>query len=147
MWQPAVTRTTLTVQASGTPWIPPNPYTATSGKGHVTKGLIGSNLDDAVARVLAPLRGTLTGSLSATGKPTLKSKGKAVSTLKAGRYKFAITDRDPEHAFTIQTAQGKATGLTGAAFVGTRSKTVTLKAGQWMYSSGLGKTYAFRVTG
>ena len=140
MNQPAATRTVLTTLASGSPTIPPTPYSKTSDKGQTFKDLLGS----AVAKAL---RGTLAGTVSANGKPTLMMRGKTVSTLKAGRYKFVITDQSPKRGFTIQAVKGKSTELTGIEFVGKRSPTVKLKAGEWMYSSGGGKAHYFRVTG
>ncbi len=94
------------------------------------------------------LLGTLTGTLSASGKPTLTSKGKAVSTLKTGRYTFAITDQDPKASFTIQASKGGPTNLTGATFVGKHSVTVTLTTGKWTFYTSPGKksTSTFVVT-
>jgi hypothetical protein len=136
--QPSLTRTTFSTQTSGTPLVPKTPYTATSGKGTTFGDLFGS--------AIKKLSGTLTGTLSAGGKPALTSKGRPVSTLKAGRYKFVITDRDPKHSFKIQAVKGKPTTLSGVRFVGKKSLTLRLTAGQWKYTSGLGKAFIFRVT-
>jgi hypothetical protein len=144
--QPSVTRSVFTTLASGSPPIPThNAYTPTSGKGTTSQDIVGSGISAAV-------RGTLTGTLSASGKPTLTSKGKTVSTLKAGRYVFAITDKDPKASFILQIHQTgflapKSTDLTGVEFVGTQRKIVTLKTGKWMYYAGRGKFYHFEVTG
>jgi hypothetical protein len=129
---------------SGTPTAPQSPYTPTSGKGTVSKDIVGSAIE-AARRVT--LKGTLSGTLTADGKPTLMSKGKTVSSLKAGRYKFVITDQDPKGSFIIQAVKKRSTDLTGVEFVGKRSATVTLKAGRWMYYSDLGKAHYFLVTG
>ncbi len=98
------------------------------------------------------MRGTLTGTLSASGKPTLTSKGKTVSILKPGRYVFAITDNDPKASFNLVIHQTgfvapKPANLTGVAFVGKQRKIVTLKAGTWMYYAGGGRFYHFHVIG
>jgi hypothetical protein len=127
--QPGVTRTTFTTQASGSPTTPASPYTPTSGKGTPSQDIVGSDIKPA-------LRGTLVGTLSAKGTPTLRSKGKSISVLRAGRYKFAITDQDPKASFVLQAVGGKPKELTAADFVGKHSVTVTLDAGRWMFSSG-----------
>jgi hypothetical protein len=138
--QPAVTRTAITVLATGTPPVPKSPYSATSGKGTLQQDLIGSQAAQTA------LKGTLAGSLSPAGKPTLTSKGKAVSIIKAGRYRFAINDQDPKASFTLQAVDGKPTDITASAFVGKHSRYVTLKAGRWMYFSDAKKAFYFRVT-
>jgi hypothetical protein len=146
MSQPSVTRSVFTTLASGSPPIPTkNAYTPTSGKGTTSQDIVGSGISAAV-------RGTLTGTLSANGKPTLTSKGKTVSTLKAGRYVFAITDQDPKASFILVIHQTgflapKSNDLTGVAFVGKQRKIVTLKAGTWMYYAARGKFYHFQVVG
>jgi hypothetical protein len=143
--QPSATRSVFTTLASGSPTVPNSPYGPTSGK--VTAS---TDIACSACKTTAKLRGTLTGTLSAAGKPTLTSKGKAVSILKAGRYRVAITDQDPKGSFTIKQHQTgptdlKSTDLTGLEFVGKRSKIVTLRAGVWMYYSGRGQYYHFRV--
>jgi hypothetical protein len=140
--QPAATRTAFTTLATGTPQAPTSPYGATSGKGETQQQLAGSGN--------VPFRGTLKAALSASGKPTLTtSKGKAVQTLKAGQYIFAITDQDAKGSFTLQRIkQGsgfKPNELTGVRFVGKNSRMLTLKAGKWMYSAGGAKPASFIV--
>ncbi len=136
--QPAVTRTALTVLQSGTAPVPKTPYTATSDKGQTFSDIVGS----AVRNVL---RTKLTGTLSATGKPTLTKQGAAVSKLKAGNYRFVITDRDSKHSFTLKAVNGKSTGLSGVRFVGKKTTNIRLSPGRWMYTAG-GKAYYFQVT-
>jgi hypothetical protein len=141
--QPSVTHTTLTTLASGSAPIPTKtPYNATSGQGTASTDIVGSSA----------IKGTLTGMLSAAGKPTLTSKGKTVSTLKAGRYVFAISDHDAKAGFIIQVHQTATTApkpiyLTGIAFVGTQKKIIALKAGKWMYYSGRATFQHFQVVG
>ncbi len=139
--QPAATRTTLTTLASGTPTAPASPYSSTTGPGSVSTDVVGSGIK-------TTLLGTVAGTLSASGRPTLTSNGKAVSTLKAGRYRFAVVDKDPKAGLVLRgPTPGSATSLTGVKFVGRHSATVTLKAGRWLYSSGVGKARSFLVTG
>jgi hypothetical protein len=142
--QPTLTRTTINVALTGTPPVPlKSPYDKLSGKGSTQTELAGSG---------APkFQGTLTAALSANGKPTLMMKGKPVSILKTGSYKFAITDQDSKGGFTLQRIKlgsgFKPNDLTGVRFVGTNSRTLTLKAGKWAYSSGRGTAYDFLVVG
>jgi hypothetical protein len=139
--QPAVTKTVLTTLAAGTPLATPQ----NSGSGG---GQSSSSSMDIVGSAIHRIRGTLIGVLSADGSPTLAFDGRAVSTLKAGRYTFNITDRDASGAFTLQApSHGSAIGLSGVSFVGTRVTTVTLKPGRWTYFSGAGNVHAFVVTG
>ena len=142
--QPAVTRTTINVALTGTPPVPTkSPYDKLSGKGSTQGELAGSGA--------AKFQGTLTATLSAHGKPALMIKGKPVSILKTGSYKFAITDQDSKGSFTLQRIKlgsgFKPNDLTGVKFVGRNSKTLTLKAGKWAYSSGHGTAYDFLVVG
>jgi hypothetical protein len=136
--QPNVTRTALTVLATGTPTQPTSPYSATTGKGSTFADLVGS----AIAKAL---RGSLTATITANGKPVLLRGGKTISSLKAGRYRFVVVDQSPNRAFTIES-KGKTLSLTGNRFVGKRSVTVLLKAGDWTYSAGVGKGRLFTVT-
>jgi hypothetical protein len=113
----------------------------------VSQDLVGSAIEGVRlgGGAAGPLRGTLTGTLSVAGKPVLTNKGMPLSTLKTGRYKFQITDRDPKRGLTIQAVKGRSTGLTGVKFVGDRSATVLLSPGKWMYTSGVGKPHYFNV--
>jgi hypothetical protein len=148
--QPSVAHATFTTLASGTPLVPTSPYGKTSGKGSTQQQLAGS-------AVKAAVMGTVTGTLSKNAKwPTLTNKGKAVSVIKAGRYRFTITDQDPKHGVTLQavdtgssmitTTPKVSQDLTGVAFVGKHSTFVTLTPGQWRYFSDPGKAVYFRVT-
>ncbi len=139
--QPGVTRTALTILGSGSPTVPQGPTGPGGGRASTSTDIVGSGIKTA-------LRGTLLGTLTASGKPVLKSKGKPVSTLTAGRYRFTITDRDPKGSFIILGPKSaSATNLTGVKFVGKRSATVRLTAGRWTYYAGLGHIRSFVVTG
>jgi hypothetical protein len=107
----------------------------------------GKPSQDVVGSALVPFRGTLNGTVSAAGKLTLTSKGKGVSTLKAGRYTIAVTDMTPKSGFIVQEIRRQAMTVTGVSFVGKRSVTVELKAGQWMFYSAAGKKSYFIVLG
>ena len=79
---------------------------------------------------------TLDASLAATGKPKLALKGKAVKSLAAGKYKLVVTDSSKRDAVTLQRTGARATTLSTVAFVGKKTVSVTLAAGQWkLYAS------------
>jgi hypothetical protein len=87
-------------------------------------------------------RGTLLATVKA-GKLTLTDNGKPVTSLLFGRYKITVTDASPSAGFTIQKTGQPGTTITGVAYVGKHSATLTLGAGQWFfYPSFVGhKTY------
>ena len=117
----------------------PPPTSTTS-----TKPTSDSPLSSAVAPTF---RGTLLGAVSAAGKLTLTVKGKAVSSLPAGRYRISVTDRSSRNGFTIQEIRRAATTVSGVSFVGKRSVTLDLAAGQWFfYPTFVGKKTYFIVT-
>jgi hypothetical protein len=138
--QPTVAHFSFTTLASGTPQGGTNPYDPGKGTTSGPNTPIGEGSGPKV-----PLAGTLTGALSASGVPTLTLGGKNVTTLKAGRYRFTITDKDPKGAFTI-SLQGKVKDLTGISFVGRHTTGVMLTPGLWSYFSGIGKPVQLNVT-
>jgi hypothetical protein len=138
--QPAVTRTTLSVDKDGAPPTPPtNPYTKTSGKGDKSVDPIGMNR--------LPTIGTINAMITKNGKLSMTNKGKTVLTLKSGKYKFVVTDLTSKGGFVIEPVEGHPKNLTGIKFTGKLSKGEVLKPGRWMYHSGSGRTYYFLVTG
>ena len=135
--QPSVAHGSFTTLASGTPIIPTVTYGGGKGKPEISTDIVGS------LAVLGTVNATVSG-----GKPTLTTKGKTVSTLKAGRYKFTITDRDTKAGFMILAPTSKApTSLSGVKFVGRHSVAIKLTTGKWTYYSNLGTIHYFRVTG
>lgn len=138
--QPSVAHESFSTLASGSPTIPKSPYGTTSGKGTLQQDLVGSESQSAV-------RATLNGALSAKAKLTLTKGGKPVSILKAGRYKFAISDQDAKASFILEAVNGGTVkNLTTAPFVGRHSVTLNLTAGRWMYYASRGKAFYFLVT-
>jgi hypothetical protein len=102
---------------------------------------------DVVGSALVPFRGTLLGSVSAAGKLTLTLKGKAVASLKTGRYTITVSDHSGKNGFTLQEIRQPGTTITTTTYVGKRSATLTLKPGQWFfYPSFVGKKTYFIVT-
>ena len=83
-----------------------------------------------VGSAIVPFRGTITGAVSAAGKLTFSFGGKSVSTLKAGRYTFSVTDRSKTSGFLLQKNSGLVT-VTGVSFVGKHTDTVRLTKGSW----------------
>ncbi len=65
----------------------------------------------------------------------LTKAGVKVRTLKAGAYKFVISDKASIHNFTLEQQTGGKfeKHLTGTAFTGTKTVTLTLKRGKWKY--------------
>jgi plastocyanin len=65
----------------------------------------------------------------------LTKAGVKVRSLKAGTYRFAITDKSAIHNFTVERETGTKIEkhLTGTAFTGGKTTTVTLKRGKWKY--------------
>jgi hypothetical protein len=91
-------------------------------------------------------RGTLTGTVSSSGKLTLTFKRKNVGSLVRGRYTFTIVDRSRTSGFVLQEIHQPAVTITSAGFVGTRSLSVGLVTGQWVYyPSFIGKKTYFIV--
>ena len=88
---------------------------------------------DIVGSANAVFRGTLRASVTPTGKATLTFKGKPVTLLKAGRYTFIVTDESARAGFNVQEIKKAAQTVTTSSFEGTKSRTITLAAGQWFF--------------
>jgi plastocyanin len=65
----------------------------------------------------------------------LTKAGVKVRSVKAGIYRFAITDKSSLHNFTLERETGGKfeKHLTGTPFTGSKTTTVTLKRGKWKY--------------
>ena len=88
------------------------------------------------AMALSSATPTLNGTVGPGFTISLKdSKGRKVKTLKAGSYKFAITDKGDIHDFSLaQTKGGKFhKELTGVSFTGKKTVTVKLAKGNWQF--------------
>jgi hypothetical protein len=129
----------------GTPGSGQAPLTSTTPQASSKNGKASST--DVVGSGVPTVRGTILGRVSAAGKLTLTSGGKTVSSLKAGLYKFTITDQSKKAGFSVQQIEKSATTVTTAPFTGKRTATVNLKAGQWLaYPTFVGKKLYFIVT-
>jgi hypothetical protein len=93
---------------------------------------------DIVGSAILPFRGTLTGAVTAAGRLTLAYKGKGVTSLKAGRYLVAVTDKSSSNGFLLAKLRHSATSVTGTAFIGKRSASIRLTAGKWLVMPRLG---------
>lgn len=65
----------------------------------------------------------------------LTKAGVKVRSLKAGTYRFAISDKSAIHNFTLERETGTKIEkhLSGTSFTGSKTTTVTLKRGKWKY--------------
>jgi hypothetical protein len=78
---------------------------------------------------------TLQGTVGPGYTISLKKAGKKVTKLKAGRYRFAVSDKASIHNFTIEQQTGGKfeKALTSISFVGKKTVTVALKKGKWKF--------------
>ena len=103
---------------------------------------------DLVGSAVLPFRGELVGAVTAAGKLSLAFDGARVTHLLAGRYTITVTDRSSEKGFTLGEGKRAPVHVTGAAFVGKRSATLALTAGEAFFASRLtGPKIAFTVAG
>ena len=87
----------------------------------------------ALGRTTAPV--TLKGAVGPGFTIKLTKDGKAVKHLKAGTYKFVISDRSSSHNFELEKEPGgkPSRTLTSIGFKGIRSVTVSLTNGRWKF--------------
>jgi len=73
------------------------------------------------------------------------AKGKLVKTLKAGTYKFVITDKADIHTFSLKALKGAKFNkdLTTDTFQGTKTVKVKLTKGKWQYYCAVHPTEMF----
>jgi plastocyanin len=66
---------------------------------------------------------------------SLTMNGKKVKSLKAGKYKFAVTDKSSFHNFKVEWEKGGrfAKLVTSTPSTGPKSAVITLKPGSWRY--------------
>src|SRR5262249_6809965 len=101
---------------------------------------------DIVGSQVVPHRGSLAGTVSPTGKLTLDFAGKPVGSLRSGGYKVTIVDRNRRSGFTLQRVRRPVVTVTRPSFVGKRTVTLNLTAGQWAFFTPGGKKTYFIVT-
>ena len=145
-----LSRITFVTLASGAPAAPTiqgggggGSTVTTSSGGGSGKSAIGTS----TGATGDPLRGALLGLVNATGKLSLTEKGKAVASLKSGRYTLTVTDESSRSGFTIQQSTKSPSTVTGVAFVGKKTETLDFKPGQWLfYPSVVGSKSYFIVS-
>ncbi len=74
---------------------------------------------------------TLVGTVGPGYTIKLTQNGKAVKTLKAGKYTLVIHDKASIHAWSLDGPHGYAKDFTKVAFVGTKTFAVNFKAGKY----------------
>jgi hypothetical protein len=120
------TRRTISVSTSGSATPAPTP-----GKGAST------GASDTLA--------TLHGVVAANGKLSLRRNGKAVTSLKAGRYTFSVDDRSRKLGSRVQVVNGKPQAITSAGYIGWQEVTLTLVPGRWVFFAPGGQRTVFLV--
>ena len=99
----------------------------------ITLGLVAvalSLLAIAPAQAAAP---KLVGTVGPGFTIKLTKGGTKVTKLKAGTYTFVISDKSSFHSYGLDGPKGFAKDFTSVPFKGTKSFTVTLKAGKYKY--------------
>jgi hypothetical protein len=115
--------------------------------GSQSSGTVGSVSGDIVGSAVLRYRGKLVATVTAAGKPTLTLGGRAVASLKAGRYDFKVDDRTTRAGFFVERGSRQAVTVTGLAFVGKRTRRIGLAPGKWTFFSKVGKATPFTVVG
>ncbi len=112
---------------------PTNGHSSTSGSVSANQSITAT--PSSAARLL--YRGTLRATVSKSGRLALSYRGRNVSSLSAGRYTVVVDDLSATSGFILQELTHPPTALTGASFIGVRSASVDLTAGQWFFYPGL----------
>jgi hypothetical protein len=94
---------------------------------------------DIVGSAAVPTRGTLTATVSATGRPNVQQDGAPAADLLAGTYRIAVTDRSRRAGLVVAKSGDEARSLSGVRYVGKRSVSVKLTPGRWTFASGAGR--------
>jgi hypothetical protein len=76
---------------------------------------------------------TLAGTVGPGYTITLTQNGKAVKTIRHGTYKLVIHDKASIHGWSLDGPHGYAKDFSPVPFVGTKTFTVSLKAGKYKY--------------
>jgi hypothetical protein len=134
---PNVIFTFVTSAGTGSTSTVTTPTSSGSTPGTPAKSIVGS--------AVVPFRGKLAAAVDAAGKLALTTKGKPVSSLKAGLYTFTVVDKSATRGFAIQKLKAGAIMLTGIAYKGTHVATINLRAGQWTFFSPKGTKHFFIV--
>jgi len=120
----------------------PSPSGGSSSGGTTT----GTPSKEIVGSAIVPFRGALDAIVTSGGKLSFSRLDKPVSSLKAGRYTFAVDDESKASGFTVQALHKNPVTITSTRFVGSRNVTITLKVGRWFFYSPGGTRHQFFVT-
>ena len=80
----------------------------------------------------AGIAATLKGAVGPGFTISLTENGHRTTALKAGTYRFVVSDRSGEHNFVLR-GPGKTLSLTSVGATGTKTVTVRLTKGTWTY--------------
>jgi hypothetical protein len=101
-----------------------------------TAGGKGDSSGDLVGSAILRYRGMLTVTLEPSGSIRLAAKGRAVRSLKEGRYDLALDDRSARGGLALRKPNRGVVKLTSGAFVGKRTTRLALRPGTWQFSAG-----------
>jgi hypothetical protein len=135
--QPTIAHFSFTTTAAATatpPGVATTPETTTAATTSTPQAKAPTLAGGTGAPQTIPDRGTLAAAVSAAGVVALTYKGKAVTTLRAGRYTIALTDASRRSGFVVQQLHGGTIELSTASFTGKRSRPVDFSKGQWSFS-------------
>jgi hypothetical protein len=90
--------------------------------------------------------GTLVGSISPTGKATLKMGTATVKKLKAGVYKLTVTDKSKKAGLIIQALGYKAMSESAVSGTGTKTTTLRVVPAKYFFQATGGPKIYFTVT-
>lgn len=117
----AATTTTFTTEASGAPTNPSMPAesdeSAATTAGTTSTAMIGA----------------ITATVSTHGVVRMTYAGRSVKILKEGRYRITVTDNSRTNGFILQKLDEPYQVLTPVGAMGTRTMTITLQPGQWLF--------------
>jgi hypothetical protein len=132
---------TFTASASATT----SGASSSGGSSSVSGGSSGSS--SGATTSTTKMVGTLKAAVSVSGKPTLTFNGKAVKTLKTGRYTVTVGDHSKKAGLIVWKRGSHAMTLSGSAALGSSSHAVTFNTGKWFFEASMAgpKTY-FSVT-
>src|SRR4051812_32299341 len=83
-----------------------------------------------------PILATVRASLDARSALRVTVAGAKLSSLRPGSYRFVVADSSRKDGVMLRLVGATPSPLTGAAYVGGRTRTTTLKAGTWkLYAS------------
>ena len=89
----------------------------------------------AIASVATAATPKVTGTVGPGFTITLKKAGKKVTKLKAGKVTFVICDKSSIHNYDLDGPKGFEKTFTSVPFKGTKTVTVTLKAGKYKFTA------------